>query len=719
VTTFGVKPPKAFVSWAHSDDAWRDTIARFVVALREFGIDADVDLFHTHDGAVDWSTYGPNAIKENDFVLIAASAAYKERWEGPRTTRTGAGAAREANVLKALFDEDQAAFFKKVIVVVLPGARDADIPSELVAGLPRFVIPEIDKRHLEDLLRRLTGQPAFVPAPPGQVPILPPEIGGPVSAPKASGARAANDEVASNLKQRLEELDKNIAVTPGGADDARNDEKAERSALLAALKAITKRSQGNPQLPPRWRLPVVAGAVVLALGAVVVIPGGGSPPPPPVKVGAIYSLSGVGGETGKEALEGARFAVEYINGGNDPESTLPLKAGRGLPRLDSAKLKLVPADVGSDRCETQPAFNQLVNGAGVVAVVGAYESTITLQALIAANKRQVPLVNESATAPGLTELDSATRASVTACGADRDPRPSPWFFRVGPSDTRAAEEFFTFIEEAERNGTIRSVRRVAILHENDDMYGSGGAAITKKIAQRRRGVVVRRFPYHSVLGPSAPRSACTVKKRTLTQLRLRVQQMKQYRPDVVFAFSYRPDAIAAFQMMQKLGYVPPALLAYGAGFASRTFNSSVKAGNLACHLPRADPSGIVSRVAWSSDSGSQSPMAQRIAQLFRQRFKRTMTPTAASGFTAMMTLAQAIDDAGSPDPTKIREALKKLMVPGDETIMPWTGVKFNHDGQNTRARFVLQQTIRGSYHVVFPGDVLTTANPIWPLDKAR
>jgi branched-chain amino acid transport system substrate-binding protein len=707
------------VSWAHSDDAWRDTIARFVVALRQLGIDADVDLFHAHEDAVDWSTYGPNAIEQNDFVLLAASAAYKQRWEEFRTNRTGAGAAREANVLKALFDRDQTTFFKKVIVVVLPGARDADIPNELAAGLPRFVIPEIDKRHLEDLLRRLTGQPAFVPVPLAQVPILPPAIVDPLRTAEASGGRVADDEVASDLKQRLEQLDKKIAETPVGSEDARNDEKAERSALSAALKAITKRPQGDPRLLPTWRLPVVVGGVVLALGAAVAVVGSGSSPAT-VKVGAIYSLSGAGGEAGKEALDGAQFAVEYINGGDDPESTLPLKAGGGLPRLDGAKLKLVRVDVGSKRCETQPAFDQLVDRDRVVAVVGAYESTVTLQALIAAHRRHVPLVNESATAPSLTEPDPETRAGLTACGIDPDPRPSPWFFRVGPSDTQAAEQFFTLIEEAERRGTIRRVGKVAILHENNDIYGNAGAAITAKIAQRRRGVVVQRFRYPTVLGPSAPRSrsSCTVKERTLTKLRQRVRQMTQYRPDVVFALGYRPDAIAAVQMMQKLGYVPPALLAYGGGFANRTFNSSVKAGNPACDLPAADPTGIVARVAWSPDKGSQSPTARRIARLFRQRYKRPMTPTAASGFTAMLTLAQAINNAGSPDPTKIRAALRALDVPGNETIMPWTGVRFNAHGQNTRARFVLQQIIRGSYRVVYPPDV-ATAEAIWPLAKAR
>jgi len=701
VTAFGGEPPKAFVSWAHSDDAWRDTVARFVVALREFGIDADVDLFHAHDGSVDWATYGPNAIEQNDFVLLAASAAYKQRWEEFRTTRTGAGAAREANVLKALFDRDQTAFFQKVIVVVLPGAGDADIPNELVAGLPRFVIPKIDEHHLKDLLRRLTGQPAFVPAPTGRVPILPPEIGGPV-----------------RLKQRLDQLDRSIAATPAGAEDVRNDEKAERSALSAALKAITKRSHGSPLPSRRWRLPVVVSAVVLALVAVVaaLAVSGGEPPPPAVKVGAIYSLSGAGGKAGSEALDGARFAVEYINGGDDPGSTLALKAGGGLPRLNGAKLKLVSANVGSDRCQSQPKFKRLVDR-GAVAVVGAYESTVTLQALVAADRLRVPLVNDSATAPSLTERNPE---GITACNRDPDPRPSPWFFRVGPYDTQAAEQFFTFIEEAERSGTIHRVRKVAILHENNDIFGNAGAAITKKLAQRRREVVVSEFRYPTVLGPSAPRSDsyCTVKERTITTLRAQLRRMKGFNPDVVFALGYRPDAIAAVQTMQQLDYVPRALLAYGGGFADSTFIGGVQAGNGACGLPSADPAGIITRVAWSPDSKSQSETARRIAQLFQQRYKRPMTPAAASGFTAMMTLAEAINDAGSTDSAKIQVALRALDVPIAATIMPWAGVKFNAHGQNVRAQFVLQQIIRGGYRVVYPAEV-ATASAVWPLVKAR
>jgi len=134
---------KGLVIWSHGADAWAETILVFTSILRGLGIDADVDLYHAHDADIDWTTYGPQAIEDSEYVLLAVSAAYKQRWEGHNDPSTGAGTAREANVLKALFNDDQEAFRRKVKVIVLPGATVHDIPSELKATVPHFVIEEI------------------------------------------------------------------------------------------------------------------------------------------------------------------------------------------------------------------------------------------------------------------------------------------------------------------------------------------------------------------------------------------------------------------------------------------------------------------------------------------------------------------------------------------------------------------------------------------------
>jgi RNA polymerase sigma factor (sigma-70 family) len=197
----GIEAPTAMVCWAHGDDAWHKTIVAFAVTLREFGIDADVDLFHLHDQDVDWTTYGPQAITDRAFALIAVSRAYKERWEGSADPRVGAGAVREANVLKTLFNQDRNAFRRKVKVVVLPGATVDDIPAELAAAAQRFEIETIDEAGLEDLLRTLAGRPAYVAPPLGTLPPL---------RPKSVGIRS-EPEVSPEDKQRIAER---IAVLP-------------------------------------------------------------------------------------------------------------------------------------------------------------------------------------------------------------------------------------------------------------------------------------------------------------------------------------------------------------------------------------------------------------------------------------------------------------------------------------------------------------------------
>jgi hypothetical protein len=78
------QPPTAVISWAHGDDGWQVTIAELAFRLRDLGIEVDVDLWHLHDPSVNWSTRGPQAIQEREFVPIPVSAAYRERWEGKR-----------------------------------------------------------------------------------------------------------------------------------------------------------------------------------------------------------------------------------------------------------------------------------------------------------------------------------------------------------------------------------------------------------------------------------------------------------------------------------------------------------------------------------------------------------------------------------------------------------------------------------------------------------
>ena len=176
-------PPTAFISYAHSHSSWdgrrteewRTTVLQFANLLCSMGIDAELDQYHAHDPEVDWNRFGIGAAQRADFVLIAASRAYRERWEGENEPTEGSGAVREANTLMGEFNADQDSFQRRVKLVLLPGADEDDIPKDL-SNLQRFIIREISEEAVEDLYRTLTGQPATPKPPIGAIRELAPRV---------------------------------------------------------------------------------------------------------------------------------------------------------------------------------------------------------------------------------------------------------------------------------------------------------------------------------------------------------------------------------------------------------------------------------------------------------------------------------------------------------------------------------------------------------------
>jgi hypothetical protein len=175
--------PSVLVSWAHRNEdwtaeqssVWTQEVVEFTAALRTNGIDADLDLFHADEPDIDWTRFGPRAVAESQFVVIAISQAWAQRWIGTNNPTMGAGAVAEADALKGLFQKDQSAWQRKVIVVVLPSQSEALIPDDLMRATRFWVEPD-DPDSIETLLRTITGQPQYVKPDLGRVPVLPPTV---------------------------------------------------------------------------------------------------------------------------------------------------------------------------------------------------------------------------------------------------------------------------------------------------------------------------------------------------------------------------------------------------------------------------------------------------------------------------------------------------------------------------------------------------------------
>lgn len=391
-----------------------------------------------------------------------------------------------------------------------------------------------------------------------------------------------------------------------------------------------------------------------------------------VRIGVLAPESGPSRAAGSEALRGAELAAALVNG---DEGTVQL-AGvgtAGLAGLGGAKLSIIQGDTKSTPEVGATEAARLVAEQKVAGLVGAYDPLVTEVASQRTERLGVPFVNGDSSADYLTER-----------GLD-------WFFRSGPTDRMFAESFFSAL----RDTAGASASKVAILYA-DDQPSSVVAQLTRELADEGGFDLVKEEKVD--LGPDAAVSPAAAVAR------IRDQPEK---PDAVFVIASTPDdATALLKAFGQARYSPPGILAFGAGFSAPT-------------VLGAGPDGedLLTSTSWSRDIAGRSAIAKRVMELYEERYNQPMTDTAAGTFTAVLVLAQAIDNAGSTDPQRLRAALLNLDIPARETIMPWSGVRFDASRQNAAANGVIEQRVKQAFQVVFPGE-LQQAEPKWPRPSA-
>ncbi|GAB2592256.1 hypothetical protein [Microlunatus antarcticus] len=213
-------PPTALLSWAHkpnqpgTDAAWSNEVLQLAVNLRQFGVDADLDLFHLSEPGIEWTGWGPSRITKCDYTVVLVNQAWRQRFEGTNEPNEGAGAVAEADTLLGLFERNQDDFRRRLLVVVLPGADLHDVPPRL-SGQQRFVLKDLTRNDLEPLLRLLHGSPEHVMQPVGPAPFLPPVRFGPIDG--AAGTPGIHTYVPGVPDEGQEVVQQQLASNPAGA----------------------------------------------------------------------------------------------------------------------------------------------------------------------------------------------------------------------------------------------------------------------------------------------------------------------------------------------------------------------------------------------------------------------------------------------------------------------------------------------------------------------
>jgi branched-chain amino acid transport system substrate-binding protein len=385
-----------------------------------------------------------------------------------------------------------------------------------------------------------------------------------------------------------------------------------------------------------------------------------------ILVGAVYPLTGNIAATGLDCLHGAELAVDIING-KYPDLNLPLAATEGLPNLGGAKMKLVVADTKGEPRNGQSEAERLVTQEKVVAMIGAYQSSVTKTASQATERLKIPYVCSDSSSPTLTE------------------RGLKYFFRVSPHDAIFARDQLQFLKDLEK-AKGKKITTIAALYENTEFGSNVGKQILKLAPE---------FGYKVVEDISYAANA--------TDVTSEVGRLIKANPDVLMHASYITDAILFTKTYKEMGFNPKGIMTF-AGYIEPGYLPAVKA----------DGNYMVVRSTFALDLAKSKPLVAKVNELFKKKYGIDMSENAARSFAAPFVLADAINRAKTTEAEAVVKALLSTNIPGDQVIYPWKGIQFDPEShQNIHARGILVQIQNQNYVTVWPFES-AAADVVWP-----
>jgi branched-chain amino acid transport system substrate-binding protein len=415
-----------------------------------------------------------------------------------------------------------------------------------------------------------------------------------------------------------------------------------------------------------------AAAFLAALVLVVqsaLVPAPARADAPDVVIGAILPLTGSLAPTGQRLRQGMELAADLVNGRANLHYPLPMTGTNGFPNLGHAKLRVVFADSQGKPDQAKTVAEDLINREHVVALIGCYASGVTATASQVAERDGIPFLNPDSTSPALIA------------------RGFKWFFRTTPDDATFSQNFFDFLHDLHAQNRKIDPKKVALVSE-DTLFGKGAETTEAGDAAKAGMQVVADLNYPQ--GTSEAESE--------------VQRLKAASPDIVIIASLIGDAILFMKTFKAQNFLPQAILAQDAGFVDPTLIKTIGK----------DADGVLSREVWSLNLKIPNQGAPLVNQLYKARYGSNMDGNVARDFMGVLVLADAIERAKSTQPEAIRSALAATNIPGDRTIMPWVGIKFDARGQNIEGSGIIVQIQNGEYQTVWPAK-FATRPVVWPL----
>jgi len=379
-----------------------------------------------------------------------------------------------------------------------------------------------------------------------------------------------------------------------------------------------------------------------------------------IRIGMVSPMSGPTAKFGQSEKNAVDLAVEEIN------------AAGGIKALGGAKLVVSYGDSRGDGDTGATETERLITKEKVIAVIGAFQSGVSMPASAVAERYHVPWLNFG-TADGL-----ATRGFK-------------YFFRPHANDAVKAKALTDAIAYfSGKTGT--KLTTAAIMAENTDWGKS--VSVHQQSGLETAGTKVALLENYPFASPD------------LTSM---IVKAKATKPDLVVIDSYLGDALLIARTMSEQDLRPVVFAAGGGGSVQPDFEKG--AGPLA--------EGVLSAVAWDAGIGYSVPWIAEENAKHVKRFGVSFTEDSASYYQNAWIIADALERVkGAPTAEALRDALvaTKITDPNRHAMLiPYKQIAFDAAGENPDAAAFVVQWQQGKLVLLFP---TTLADPaakvVWP-----
>ena len=380
-----------------------------------------------------------------------------------------------------------------------------------------------------------------------------------------------------------------------------------------------------------------------------------------VKIGAIYPLSGGAANQGNQTRAGAIIAADEIN------------AKGGIPALGGAKLKLIFADSQSKPDVGASEAERVLQRENVDLFMGAYQSAVTIVATEVAERYKVPWLVTGSVADKITE------------------RGFKYVFRPNNKAVYDAREQLQAIATLTKE-TGKGPKSIGILAEGTD-WGKSHAANVRIQAKEMKFEIV----FDEAYTPGT------------VDFSAQILKIKSRKPEALVLAMYTPDHIV-FTKQSHEGRldIPFGIHSVGAGSEDPNFYKAV---------PQAAINYMFVQEDFQIDITEVAPWTQAVDKKFREMLGYELTSYGAQGYSAVYTIYDILQRAGSVDKEKVREAFVTTNITsGPALIMGWQKIAFDKDGQNVDAHGVISQNLNGKRTTIWPvANRPKDVKPVWPI----